>query len=82
MLHFAGNYGKDKMFLKTNWLCQCGIREEESHLTSGKCPIYGDLVNPNDDISNDEILVRLFSSVLKRRENIEEKQKMIRTAQI
>ena len=30
---FGGNFGKDKRFKRTNWLCQCGeAREKEEHL--------------------------------------------------
>ena len=41
---FAGNYSKDRRFSSSKWLCRCKeSREEESHLTSGKCELFGDL---------------------------------------
>ena len=40
MQPFAGNYAKDKRFLKSNWMCKCGQeREAESHLLSGSCQV-------------------------------------------
>ena len=68
MLPFAGNYPNDVRFAKTNWLCLCGVREEEKHLTSGNCKVFGDLVDPNLDLTKDENLVNLFSNILERRD--------------
>ena len=65
-LHFAGNYAPSA------WLCKCKIEvETEFHLTSGYCPIYGDLVEENMDMSDDETLVNLFNKVLDRRDQLD-----------
>ena len=71
MLPFAENYKHDKRFAKSNWLCRCGYSEDENHLTSGLCPIYGDLVSKDLDFSLDEYLVLLFTDILERRDELE-----------
>ena len=69
---FAGNYSNDRRFARTNWLCRCmGAREEEDHLTSGQCPVYGDLVTEQGDLENDNNLVSLFKEILSRREKMD-----------
>ena len=45
MLPFAANYPNDK----TNWLCLCGVKEEEKNLTSGNCSVFGDLVDGTEN---------------------------------
>ena len=73
MQPFAGNYSKDKRFMKSNWLCKCGNeREEESHLMSGSCKVYGDIRNNYGQLDNDEELVQFFNEVLERRIMLEE----------
>ena len=68
---FAGNYSKDRRFQKSSWLCLCKeAREEESHLMSGKCSIYGDLALKYKDFSKDEVLVQFFTEVLARRDQL------------
>ena len=71
--NFAGNYSHDNKFAKTNWLCKClESRENESHLTSGKCKIYGHLNERFGDLSNDENLILFFQEVLARRDQMDE----------
>ena len=68
---FAGNYSKDRRFQKSSWLCLCKeAREEESHLMSGKCSVYGDLALKYKDFSKDEVLVQFFTEVLARRDQL------------
>ena len=67
LLAFAGNFSHDKRFSKTNWLCRCGAKENESHITAGTCPIYDDIWQVRGDLRNDEDLVKFFSAVLERR---------------
>ena len=44
MLPFAGNYGKDRKFSHSEWLCKCGEeKEQESHLLAGRCKVYGNI---------------------------------------
>ena len=69
MNDFAGNYSNNRKYAKSNWLCLCqNSREEESHLMSGECTVYGDLVNKYSDLTCDENLADLFRDVLARRE--------------
>ena len=73
---FAGNFKKDKRFAKTKWLCRCGWEiEQESHLLSGGCPIYGDLVNLVEDKEDDMDILAFFTAVLKRRGELEEEER-------
>ena len=67
LLPFAGNYSNDKKYLKTNWLCRCGEKETESHITTGACPIYEDIWETKGDVKNDDDLLKFFSAVLERR---------------
>ena len=65
---FAGNYSHDRRFKKSDWLCLCKeSREDEDHLTSGQCKVYGDLSEKYGDLTDDENLVQFFSEVLARR---------------
>ena len=69
---FAGNYSHDKRFKKTDWLCKCKeSREDEAHLVSGQCSIYGDLTYKYSDLSNDDNLVGLFTDILTKREDLD-----------
>ena len=75
LLAFAGNYQHDKRFAQSNWLCRCGeAREDESHLRSGKCKVYGDIVERFSDLSQDESLVQFFAAVLERRDQLDDYQ--------
>ena len=67
LLPFAGNFSHDKRFAKTKWLCRCGVKENESHITAGSCPIYEDIWQKRGDLRKDEDLVKFFSAVLERR---------------
>ena len=76
MLPFAGNYAKDKRFARSNWLCKCGeVKEEESHLLSGNCEVYGDIRGNYSNLNDDKQLVDFFNEVLSRRDELEEKEK-------
>ena len=72
LLSFAGNYSNNKKYASSNWLCRCSeAREEESHLTSGNCKVFGDLQDKFGDLSQDENLIKFFSEVLSRRDQID-----------
>ena len=72
MLPFAGNYGKDRRFSHSEWLCYCGEeKEEESHLLGGRCRIYGDIRDKYGELEDDEDLITFFNEVLERREELE-----------
>ena len=45
--------------------------EEESHLTSGKCKVFGDLKGRFGDLHDDENIVQFFQEVLTRRDKID-----------
>ena len=69
---FAGNYSGNKIYAKSNWLCKCQeAREEELHIMSGRCKVYGDLPQMFGDLSNDENLVNPFTEVLARRDYLD-----------
>ena len=73
---FAGNYTKDRRFARTEWLCHCKkSKEEELHLISGNCEVYGEIRAKYDNLNNDMDLVNFFNEVLAKREEIEEKEK-------
>ena len=76
LLPFAGNYSKDKRFARSNWLCKCGeSREEESHLLSGVCEIYGEIRDKYSNLNDDNQLVNFFNEVLAQRDKLEEEEK-------
>ena len=69
---FEGNYANDKRFAKTNWLCRCEeAREDELHLASGQCKVFGDLTELYSDLTSDEGLVQFFTAVLERRDQLD-----------
>ena len=72
---FAGNYSKDRRFARTEWLCRCKMsKEEESHLISGNCGIYGEIRSKYDNLNDDMNLVNFFNEVLAKRDEIDEKE--------
>ena len=65
----------DKRSAQSNWLCRCGeAQEDESHLRSGKCKVFGDIVERFSDLSQDESLVQFFAAVLERRDQLDDYQ--------
>ena len=76
MLPFAGNYTKDKRFARSDWLCKCGeSKEDESHLLSGNCEVYGEIMNNYSNLNDDKQLVDFFNEVLARRDELEGEEK-------
>ena len=76
LLPFAGNYSRDKRFSRTDWLCRCGrAKEEEQHLVSGNCEVYGEIRAAYPNLNNDEQLVKFFNEVLAMRDKLEEEDK-------
>ena len=70
---FAGNYSHDRRFAKTDWLCRCKASvEDEGHIVSGLCPVYGGLRTQFGDLGEDQNLVAFFTAVLDRRDELEE----------
>ena len=77
MLPFAGNFSKDQRFARTDWLCWCGgEKEEELHLLSSNCVIYGEIRGRYGNLDNDDELVKFFNEVLARRDKLEEEEKI------
>jgi hypothetical protein len=73
---FAGNFSHDKRYAKTQWLCRCReAREEEQHLLSGSCRVYGDIRAKFGDLEEDRDLVAFFGEVLERRDELEEEER-------
>ena len=76
LLPFAGNYSRDKRFARTEWLCRCGFaKEEEQHLLSGNCEVYGEIRAGYSNFNDDEQLVKFFNEVLDMRDKLEEEDK-------
>ena len=76
MLPFAGNYSHDKRFYRTDWLCRCGrAKEEEQHILSGNCVVYGEIRAAYHNFNDDEQLVKFFNEVLAMRDKLEEEDK-------
>ena len=72
LLPFAGNFSNDRRYAKTSWLCKCQeAKEEECHLTSGQCKVYGDLTEKYSDLTDVNSLVQLFQEVLARRDKLD-----------
>ena len=70
---FAANYSNDKRFAKTEGLCRCKRSpEEESHLLSGNCQVFGSIREKYGDLKDDESLVNFFNEVLQTRDEIDE----------
>ena len=76
MLPFAGNFSRDQRFSRTDWLCRCGrANEEERHLLSGNCEVYGEIRSSYTDLNDDDQLVKFFNEVLFKRDELEENDK-------
>ena len=75
---FAGNFSKDFRFARTNWLCRCfEAIEDENHLLSGNCDIYGNIRAKYENLDDDENLVKFFNEILKKRDELEDKDNTI-----
>ena len=46
-------------------------REDEAHVLSGQCTVYGDLTTKYSDLSSDDNLVGLFTDILARRNKLD-----------
>ena len=70
---FGGNYSHDRRFARTDWRFRCQMSvEDEGHIVSGKCPVYGDLRTQFGDLGEDSNLVAFFTAVLDSRDQLEE----------
>ena len=64
---FRENYSNNKRYARSGWLCKCKMaREEEGHLLSGKCTVYGDLTQNFSNLTDIDSLVQSFNQVLER----------------
>ena len=50
-------------------------REEESHLISGNCEVYGDIRDKFENLDDDQNLVKFFNEVLARRDVLEDEER-------
>ena len=79
LLSFAGNFGNDKRFAKSDWLCRCKTtREEESHLMEGSCTVYGHIRRSFGDLKDEEELILFFKEVMEERERLEDEEEKMR----
>ena len=74
MLSLAGNFSHDKRFMRTNFLCRCGLREEQEHIRTS-CPIYEDIRAKHSHLDDDGVLVEFFRAVLERRDQLDDEQR-------
>ena len=51
------------------------MREEEGHVLSGSCEVYGNLKCQFGDLNEDKNLVDFFRAVLDRRDELEDKDR-------
>ena len=73
MLPFAGNYSRDRRFARTEWLCRClKAWEDESHLISGDCEVFGEIRTKYENLDDDENLVKFFNEILTKRDELDE----------
>ena len=70
-----------RKFLKGSKVCKDKLvvplhpkKEEESHLLSRECPVYGDLVHLVTNREDDQQLTTLFTSILDSRGRLEEQE--------
>ena len=56
---------------RTDFLCGTS-KKQESHLVKGECPVYADIWEKFDSLSDDKSLVKFFEEVLARRDAPEE----------
>ena len=76
MFPFAGNFTNDRRFARTEWLCRCKReKEEESHILSGNCEVYGEIRRSYGDIRDSDTLINFFNDILAHREKLEEEDK-------
>ena len=77
MMPFAGNYRRDRRVARTEWLCRCGeSKEEERHIMSGNCEVYGEIRSAYTNLNDDEQLVKFFNEVLAKRDELEEEDEL------
>ena len=76
LLPFAGNFKNDKRFSGRGGLCRC-LRnlEEEPHLLSGNCEVFGEIRGKYGDLNDDASLVSFFKEVLELRDILDEAEK-------
>ena len=61
--------------VQTSWICRClEATEDENHLLSGNCDIYGNIRAKYDNLDDDENLVKFFNEILKRRDELDDKE--------
>ena len=76
LLPFAGNFKNDKRFSGNGGLCLCSRNlEDEPHLLSGNCEVFGDIREKYGDLRDNESLVRFFKEVLEMRDLLDEAAK-------
>ena len=82
LMPFAGNFSHNRRYAPSDWLCRCKtMREEEGHITSGSCEVYGDLKSQFGDLKEDKNLVDFFRAVLDRRDELEEEDRQQEAAE-
>ena len=65
------NQGSNHFESGWKWIMRVDTREEESHLTSGKCKVFGDIKDMFCDLRDDKNLIQFFQEVPTREEEID-----------
>ena len=72
---FAGNFSHDRRFSSSEWKCKCGeAKEQEDHLRSGECEVYGDIRRQFENLDDIENLTKFFEAVLRKRDILEDEK--------
>ena len=73
---FKGNFTHDRKYAHTDWLCRCKeAKEEEGHILSEKCKVYGDLWSQFGDLQENKNLVEFFKAVLDRQDTLKDEDR-------
>ena len=76
LLPFAGNFKNDKRFSGIGGLCRCKrVFEDEPHLLSGNCEVFGEIRGKYGDLKDDESLVSFLNKVLEKRDALDDAAK-------
>ena len=76
LLPFAGNFKNDKRFSGSGGLCRCKrVFEDEPHLLSGKCEVFGEIRGKYGDLKDDESLINFLNEVLEMRDALDDAEK-------
>ena len=78
---FAGNCSIDKKYMmRSNWMCGCGEKEAENHITTGACPIYENIWRKKGNVKSADDVLQFLSAVPLRTGSLDRLEKQQREA--